>query len=321
MNVSGGSEIRRQESPARFLPLISTAEMTLSHLCSAGDEDARALFRALGLNEDEIPDSPATILSPEQRLTRTAFLETRRCVTDALAELTEASLYADLPCGLSPRALRWARKERTYLGLDLPPVVEAIRSATLPLLEEKKRPFVRFAAADATDPDALVRAVGTDGGEVCVMTEGLLVYFSQQETRLLCEGIRRLLVQRGGCWITADPEMHLQIFLTLRAVCGESLSRVLQGGFPRKPVRGGKSLPKRPADESPLQIKPGPDVPARIEQAMVFLNGCGLQAERIPMACLTEAPVFPEILTPVQRDAMNDALEKVSIWVVTLRDS
>jgi hypothetical protein len=205
--------------------------------------------------------------------------------------------------------------------LDLPPVVEAIRSATLPLLEEKKRPFVRFAAADATDLDALVRAVGTDGGEVCVMTEGLLVYFSQQETRLLCEGIRRLLVQRGGCWITADPEMHLQIFLTLRAVCGESLSRVLQGGFPRKPVRGGKSLPKRPADESPLQIKPGPDVPARIEQAMDFLNGCGLQAERIPMACLTEAPVFPEILTPVQRDAMNDALEKVSIWVVTLRDS
>ena len=304
MNVSGGSENRRQESPARFLPLISTAEMTLSHLCSAGDEDARALFRALGLNEDEIPDSPATILSPEQRLTR-----------------TEASLYADLPCGLSPRALRWARRERYYLGLDLPPVVEAIRSATLPLLEEKKRPFVRFAAADATDPDALVRAVGTDGGEVCVMTEGLLVYFSQQETRLLCEGIRRLLVQRGGCWITADPEMHLQIFLTLRAVCGESLSRVLQGGFPRKPVRGGKSLPKRPADESPLQIKPGPDVPARIEQAMDFLNGCGLQAERIPMACLTEAPDFPEILTPVQRDAMNDALEKVSIWVVTLRDS
>ena len=280
MNVSAGSENRRQESPARFLPLISTAEMTLSHLCSAGDEDARALFRALGLNEDEI-----------------------------------------LPCGLSPRALRWARKERYYLGLDLPPVVEAIRSATLPLLEEKERPFVRFAAADATDPDALVRAVGTDGGEVCVMTEGLLVYFSQQETRLLCEGIRRLLVQRGGCWITADPEMHLQIFLTLRAVCGESLSRVLQGGFPRKPVRGGKSLPKRPADESPLQIKPGPDVPARIEQAMDFLNGCGLQAERIPMACLTEAPVFPEILTPVQRDAMNDALEKVSIWVVTLRDS
>ena len=301
MNVSAGSENRRQESPARFLPLISTAEMTLSHLCSAGDEDARALFRALGL--------------------RTAFLETRRCVTDALAELTEASLYADLPCGLSPRALRWARKERYYLGLDLPPVVEAIRSATLPLLEEKKHPFVRFAAADATDPDALVRAVGTDGGEVCVMTEGLLVYFSQQETRLLCEGIRRLLVQRGGCWITADPEMHLQIFLTLRAVCGESLSRVLQGGFPRKPVRGGKSLPKRPADESPLQIKPGPDVPARIEQAMDFLNGCGLQAERIPMACLTEAPVFPEILTPVQRDAMSEALEKVSIWVVTLRDS
>ena len=63
MNVSAGSENRRQESPERFLPLISTAEMTLSHLCSAGDEDARALFRALGLNEDEIPDSPATILS------------------------------------------------------------------------------------------------------------------------------------------------------------------------------------------------------------------------------------------------------------------
>ncbi len=61
-----------------FLPVSGTAEMTLSHLADAGDEDARALFAALGLKEEEIIDSPATILSPEQRLTRTVFLETRR---------------------------------------------------------------------------------------------------------------------------------------------------------------------------------------------------------------------------------------------------
>ena len=303
--------------PARFLPISETAEMTLSHLAEAGDVDARALFTALGLNGEEIIGSPETILSPEQRLTRTVFLETRRRATDALAALTGAEQMIDLPCGLSPRALRYAREGKNYIGLDLPPVIERIRSAALPLIPEDRRRFIRFEAADATDPKSLLRAAGEEKGKVCVMTEGLLMYFSRQETEGLCEGIRGLLSKRDGCWLTPDPEMPLHIFLTLRAISGERFPAVLEEGFPRKPVPGGRQLPVQPKDPSPLQIEVRRDVKEQIEKAKGFLAERGLKAERMPMTVLLQEPVLPEKLLPSQRGALDEVLEAVSVWVIT----
>ena len=317
MSGSTRPEGPERGSPARFLPISWTAEMTLSHLAHTGDADARALFAALELKEEEIIDSPATILSPEQRLTRTVFLETRRRATDALAALTGAELFVDLPCGLSPRALRYAREGKNYLGLDLPPVIERIRSAALPLIPEDRRRFIRFEAVDATVPASLLRAVGEDGGEVCVMTEGLLMYFSRQETELFCEGIRRLLSKRGGCWITPDPEMPLQIFLTLRAISGERLPEVLKQGFPRRAVPGGRQLPLRPEDPSPLQVDPGPGVKAKIAKAMDVLAAFGLKAERLPPTALLQEPVLPEKLSPSQREALEEAWRNTGCWIIT----
>ena len=67
MSGSARPEWPERGSPARFLPVSGTAKMTLSHLSHTGDADARALFAALGLKEEEIIDSPETILSPSQR--------------------------------------------------------------------------------------------------------------------------------------------------------------------------------------------------------------------------------------------------------------
>ena len=61
-------------------------------------------------------------------------------------------------------------------------------------------------------------ALGNAKGELCIVTEGLLGYFSESELISLCQAIHRLLSEYGGCWITADSSI-LQIYtLTFTAV-------------------------------------------------------------------------------------------------------
>ena len=328
MDAKIPSDDKKNNMPERFLPLTWTAEMTLSHLADAGDKDAIALFERLGLSNEEIIDSPATMLSSEYRLTRTVFLNTRRRAMDAIAAVTGASLFVDLPCGMSPRGIAYAEKGLPYLGVDLPPVIERMEKAAYSLTEKEKRPYIKYAAADATDPDALLDAVagnaermlntqGLSGrGELCVITEGLLMYLAEEETGRFCEGIARILSRFGGCWVSADPEMPLQMYLILRAVCGDSFSEVVKKDILRRPVTG-RWLPDNPQWKSPLQIELRPDISGQIANGKAYLSQFGLKAERIPLSVFTERPILPEKLTSHQSEAVIDALKKVSCWVMT----
>ena len=221
-----------------------TSKMTLSHLAAAGDPDASNLFRAMGLDADEIIDSPATILSKEYRLTRTALLNMRYNALNAT--LQDGPTVVDIPCGLSPRGMLCLRNGRSYLGIDLPPVICSLKEK-LPLPDDGEKPsLLRYEAADALDPEALLSAVEGCDGELHILTEGFLMYLSGEETGRFMEGIARLLSIHGGCFITADPEMSIQNFLTLAAICGDDLPEVIKRGFLRKPVSSGETLPGPP---------------------------------------------------------------------------
>ena len=305
--------------------LTWTAEMTLSHLAHGGDRDAAALFERLGLDQERIVDSPATILSPEYRLTRTVFLHLRQQAMDALCELTEASLFVDVPCGLSPRGLRFVRGGRPYLGVDLPPVIQRIEAAALSLLRAEERPFLRYTAADATDPDALLSALtegpnggpGAGNGPLCILTEGLLMYLSQAETERFCRGIGRMLSLTDGYWISADPEMPVHMHLLYKAICLDGFSQAARRGIVRKPVPG-RQLPARPSEPSPLQIELRGDIREQIERGKAFLSRFGLQAERIPMSALLPEPTLPAGLSPPQAEAVRETLQSTCCYVMTL---
>ena len=310
-------EIERAVCPPRFLPLVWTAEMCLSHLAEAGDADAQTLFARLGLDAAEIIDSPATILAPEARLTRTAVLALRSRALSEMAAETGAALLVDVPCGLSPRGLKWARAGRPYLGVDLPEVAERMERAALPMLEAEQRAFLRYAAADATDPEALCSAVGAEGGPLCVLTEGFFTYLSRVDAQRLCAGVRRLLEARGGCWITADPEMSLQYLRTLAAIAGERLPETLRRGMERRPVHTGRQLPARPPEPCPVNVEIRADLPAQIAAAEAFLADCGLRAERLCVGERLRGDILPGLLTEEQTDELLSAMETVSFWKLT----
>ncbi len=89
-----------------------------------------------------------------------------------LAEKSGCDVCADLPCGYVPRALTYARKGKSFIGLDLPAVIQEIEPGIMRLIGAGSREFVRFSAVDATNYDSLAKALDGINGTLCIMTEG-----------------------------------------------------------------------------------------------------------------------------------------------------
>ena len=103
-------------------PVFNTAKMTLFQLAANGSADAAVLAKSMGLTLEATQNSTNTKASPEQVLGGTIMLETRY---STMTRLVEESGFTpvDIPCGYTPRAIEFARKDLPYYGLDLPVVI------------------------------------------------------------------------------------------------------------------------------------------------------------------------------------------------------
>lgn len=117
----------------------------------------------------------------------------------------------ELACGLSPRGLEIAAGGGRYLGTDLPglgrsafPVLRKIA-----LREGISPQRLRYQAADALRPEDIRQATAFfHDRRFCVCMEGLLMYLSPEERRVLAENVREVLAPVRGSWITPDIAYH-----------------------------------------------------------------------------------------------------------------
>ena len=189
-------------------PIYTTAKGTVLMLAGARDKDAIALLPYLDIGEI-------------QKGNNTTPAEIQKCYMigqKARYELhNKASLESgkpnivDLPSGYSPRGFRMADAGKKYYGFDLPIVIDAMKPAAEKTMTEEQRALAEYHAVDATNYESMKTALGNAKGELCIVTEGLLGYFSESELISLCQAIHRLLSEYGGCWITADSSI-LQIY-------------------------------------------------------------------------------------------------------------
>ena len=77
-------------------------------------------------------------------------------------------------------------------------------------------------------------------------------------------------------------------------------------------------MPVRSSDPCPLQVEVNENIAVQIEKAESFLLRYGLNAERIPMSVLVQEPILPEKLSSQQAKSLNEALDTVSCWVITV---
>ncbi len=194
-------------------PVFNTAKACVQLNAAAGDEDAKRLLDALGFlpfgEQVSSKPLPEELQAQVRKLfpAYTILTETRFQAMNRLIEQMKDRQIADLPCGYTSRGIRMSRQGRTYFGLDLPAVIDAIGPAVETIIG--KQEAIAYRAVDATNYDSLEAAFTGDTRNLLVTTEGLLMYFVQSELEQVFANIRRLLQKYGGSWVISDRAYFL----------------------------------------------------------------------------------------------------------------
>jgi O-methyltransferase involved in polyketide biosynthesis len=139
---------------------------------------------------------------------RVMHFELRYWSIDQLLMQTENKAILELSSGFSFRGIDWCNKHTDvhYIDTDLPELV-ATKKQMLESLRLKESLPGRFEllplnALDDAAFQSIVRRF--DEGPLSIVNEGLLMYLNMAEKIHLCRIIHSILMERGGCWITAD---------------------------------------------------------------------------------------------------------------------
>lgn len=300
----------------RVNPVFNTAKMTVFQLASAGVKDAASVAEKLGLSFEETQNSATTTVSPEQMTANMILVETRWRTCAAIAEESGCKTIVDLPCGYTPRAKAISQKGIAYYGLDLPAAIAEAEPAVMSLIDEDKRSSVHFCGVDATNGESLKAALKDAEGPVCITTEGLLMYFTDSEVGALCDNIRMILKEHGGCWVTADTETGMQYIMTMQPIAGDRFMEIMMKSKTTAEDKSDVNV-----GSNSLNVSPQGDVAQNMKNAMTFLARHGLKAERMILA-----EHMPEInslsyVTPEQAQAIKQNMQKCAYWKITVSDT
>ena len=137
------------------------------------------------------------------------------------------------------------------------------------------------------------------------------MYFTDSEAGQLCENIRRILQEHGGCWITADPETTIQYILTTRAIHGDRFMEVLLKD--KKQVQDKSDVPitDRTLVVSAMNAEEG------IRNAMMFLAKHGLKAERMIVGEHVPELASLKMAAPEQVETIRQSMGQYAYWKIT----
>lgn len=296
----------------RVNPVFNTAKMTVFQLAKAGDKDAAMIAEQLGVSFEQTQNSTNSTASPEQIKTGIIMLEARFRTIGAMAEKTGFGTLVDLPCGYTPRAVSFSRQNKKYIGLDLPAAINEAEPIIRTVIDENKRSLVKFCGVDATNITSLKKALEGVDEPVCITTEGLLMYFTDSEAGMLCDNIRQILSEHGGCWLIADPEASLQYILTIQPLCGDRFMEIMMNS--KKNVQDKSDVE---VGRNSLIIDPRSDMPANIKKAMLFLAAHRLKAERLIVGEYMPELASLKDIPEEQADIIKKNMSKCAYWKIT----
>ena len=291
---------------ARANPVFMTAKTAVCLMARAGIEDSVIIRNRLGLQDDTPLQSMA---DADVILGNVLVVEAKYRTMCRLIEDSGCHVCVDLPCGYTPKALRMTEKGLRFVGLDLPIVAQEAGPVLRSLAACPER--MSFSGVDATNYSSLETVLQGIDEPLCISTEGMMMYFSEDEADAVISNISGLLGIHGGCWITPDPEYRLQFFHSFCSVFGESAFRKLEAAG---------NVAKRQSDVGSLSnsfILDVSDVTSSCKAAEELLKKHGLKAEKVNLAeHMPELGIYRE-LTSKQVDRFKEAMRLCHYWVIT----
>lgn len=177
-----------RSAQARTSPVFTTAKTAVGLMRNAGIEDAARIAGRLGIEDTKtysgMPDDLTVIGNA-------LVVEAKYQTTLRLIEDTGAKTNVDLPCGHTPKALHLTERGLDFVGLDLPIVVDEAAPIMRSLGKHPEK--ITFCGVDATNPASLEEALRDVTGTVCISTEGMMMYFTENEAEAVIRNVHDLL--------------------------------------------------------------------------------------------------------------------------------
>lgn len=296
----------------RTNPIFNTAKMTLFQLATAGNDDANAVVERLGLTLEDTQNSDTVNVDEADLFCNSVVMEIRYFTNGKIA-MESGFTEVDLPCGFTPRALEFAKSGRKFVGMDLPATINEVEPVIMSLLEEDQKKLVSFEGVDATNYQSLKSAFDKIEGEVCITTEGLLMYLTDSEMDAMCDNIKRILSEHGGCWITIDPEMSLLYLLIVKAFYGERTREIMWQSKHRIDDKSDVE-----AVENTITISVRGNVQENMRNAINYIKSKGFKLERLPYA--DHVPEFKSLdnADPKIAAQIKEGFKRICIWKITV---
>lgn len=195
-------------------PTYLTAKSTVFLLAVAGNEDAKRMIAGLGLEDALGKRDPSDTLVSEADakalMTGVAVaIEARYAALSRTLKNGGCKNLLDIACGYTPRAIFCKNNGISYAGLDVPVVAEELQR-----FADKEGLGKVYHGGDATNAASLNAAVEGFDGEVLISSEGLLGYLSTSEFEQLLGGIRQILENHSGAFVTSDMGVNYELFAT-----------------------------------------------------------------------------------------------------------
>lgn len=282
-------------------PIYSTAKGTVLLLAGMGDKDAISLIPHVGALEEgvkrEVPEDVQKAFMIAQRA--------RYEIHNTAALRSDSNNIIDIPSGYAPRGFRIASEGKKYFGFDLPIVIDTMNKAVDATMTDEQKALSKYSAVDATNYESMKKALKDVDGEVCILTEGMLGYFSEHELVSFCQSVHKLLSEYGGSWITADiTSLHIYP-LTFEAVLGgdKEMMEALSKGI-------AANMADVKFYQNSLYLN-------GVQGAIDFLNEMGFAVKREPLSTY-----LPDILgvSPEVISKLREAYSSMEMFTLTVVD-
>ena len=301
----------------RANPVSKTAITTLAQRAAAGYEKAAEILKRLDVDMEYYKNSAVT----DERIRNVGILihELRHVAMNRTIEETGIDNIFDLPCGYSQRVFEMLELGKTYVGGDLPAVINSFVPVVNEMLTDEEKKKVAFKVTDVTSYESLEKAVEHIDGPVCIPMEGLTVYLNKEEKTRLISNMKRLLAKKGGCWLTADVETmsYYRAGIGTFAESKEEAQQMIKAFLTAFSTQSdsdilGTVLMER-KDKNASDLSGGFDLDAMEK----VYNAYGLKVERIPYyRDDLELKTFSK-LTPEQIAKLKALIRQVHIWKIT----
>ena len=301
----------------RANPVSKTAITTLAQRAAAGYEKAAEILKRLDVDMEYYKNSAVA----DERIRNVGILihELRHVAMNRTIEETGIDNIFDLPCGYSQRVFEMLELGKTYVGGDLPAVINSFVPVVNEMLTDEEKKKVAFKVTDVTSYESLEKAVEHIDGPVCIPMEGLTVYLNKEEKTRLFSNMKRLLTQKGGCWLAADVETmsYYRAGIGTFAESKEEAQQMIKAFLTAFSTQSdsdilGTVLMER-KDKNASDLSGGFDLDAMEK----VYNAYGLKVERIPYyRDDLELKTFSR-LTPEQIAKLKALIRQVHIWKIT----